>query len=373
MVVNISPVAEAAFLAPVTRHTRRVDICEADGTTLWLPRAKTIGGSVTVDYARDERRSFELLLDNIDRSVSYSPSNFWYDKIIKIFRGVEYREEGETKLWETQIGEFMIDSLKESHFPDTVSVSGRDYTKKMLTSKFVAATGFNAGASLDATINTIAAAAGIPATKRFIPPTGKVLGRDFIFERGVERWKACRELADAYGYELFFTGQGVLVMREYLDPTTSPLAYTFLTGETGNLVTYDKSVSDGRLYNHVVVSGESSDTIPVWAEARNDNPASPTNINLIGDRLYQYVSSFITTETQAQDVANRFLSIHSLQEYDFNFSALMLPWLEVGEIVEFIDPKATLTQPDRFLLSTLTIPLGLGPMSGTGKRVTILG
>lgn len=369
----IPTLAEAAFLSPVTRHTRRVDIYQSDAKTPWLLDAGITDGSVSVDYSRDERRSVDLTFDNIDGAVSYSPTGFWYDKILKVYRGCEYRESNENKSWEVQVGEFMIDSIKEPHFPATVSVSGRDYTKKMLSSKFVAATGFNAGASLDATINTIAAAAGIPASKRFIPPTNKTLGRDFIFERGVERWKACKELAEAFGYELFFDGTGTLVMREYLDPTTSPLMYTFLTGTTGNLVTYDKSVSDGRLYNHVVVSGESSDTIPVWAEARNDNPASPTNINLIGDRLYTYTSSFITTQEQAQDVANTFLSIYSLQEYDFNFSSLMLPWLEVGGIIEFIDPKAALTQPDRFLLSTLTIPLALGAMTGTGKRVTILG
>lgn len=373
MVASIAVEAEAAFLAPVTRHTRRVDIYEADGTTLWLPSANTIGGSVTVDYGRDERRAFDAVFDNTDGALDYSPSGFWYDKIVKIFRGVRYEVNGTPTTWETQVGEFMIDKLDEDDFPQTVSVSGRDYTKKMLASKFVAATGFNAGASLDATINTIAAAAGIPANKRFIPPTGKVLGRDFIFERGVERWKAVKEMADAYGYELFFDGTGTLVMREYLDPSTSPLIYTLKTGPDGNLVKYKKSVSDGRLYNHVVVAGESSDTIPVWAEARNDNPASPTNIDLIGDRLYQYVSAFITTVAQAQAVADRFLSIHSLQEYDFNFSSLMLPWLEVGEIIQFIDPKAAETQPDRFLLSTLSIPLALGPMTGTGKRVTILG
>lgn len=281
--------------------------------------------------------------------------------------------EREVASWETQIGEFCIDKINEGNFPRTVKVSGRDYVKRLMTSKFVAATMFNAGASLDATINSIASAGGIPATKRLIPPTGQTLGRDFIFDRGTERWKAMNEMATAYGYELYFTAEGILVMAEIQDPSTSPLMYTFETGEFGNLADYGKSVNDGRLYNHVVVSGEASDVVPVWAEARNDNPSSPTNIARIGDRLYQYVSSFITTTAQAQNVANKFLAIHALEEYELNFSSLMLPWLDVGSIIEFIDPRPYVNQPDRFLLSTLTIPLTLGPMTGTGKRVTVVG
>lgn len=566
---TVPALAEAAFLAPVTRHTRRVDIYMSDGLTEWLHDVSVTDGSVSLDYGRDERRSLDLTFDNIDGKVSYSPTGFWYDKIIKCFRGVEYQDsvgvdvlvatnylwdsstndgtvtpwvayglnvtltsevvdgrralkclktvdstgqqglstlgltprpagtvvtisawvknpvgstttsfsfiardeanndsavltsitsgagtwnipadgawrrmyvtgtvkaarnleriyvqktpavneyfylrdamlnDGQlttffagdsggnvrwtgtayaspselyrkiytsvTSTWETQVGEFMIDTIKEPHFPDIISVTGRDYTKKMLTSKFVVMTSFASGTSLETTISNIALSAGIPPGKMILPVTGKTLGKDFIFDRGVTKWEAAKTIADAYGYELFFNAQGTLTMRTYLDPETSPLAYTFLTGAEGNLVTYSKSISDTRLYNHVVVSGEASDTTPVWAQARNDNPASPTNIALIGDRLYQYVSSFITTTQQAQDVANRFLSIHSLQEYNFDFSSLMFPWLEVGEIVEFIDPKADDTQPDRFLLDTLTIPMSLGAMTGTGKRVTILG
>lgn len=568
--------AHAAFLAPVTRHTRRVDIYEQDATTPWLLGAKFTEGTVTVDYGRAERRAVDITLDNDDGSVRYAPDNFWYDKVLKVYRGVEYFEDSISKVdtalnyvpnpsfevgltgynltactaaqsaswaasgtnsmrltpsgsstdsyaniggdsgairlslalnktytikatgfaatnrvgsehatrarrivvfvrapslngnvvveytsaivpvnstngkrvsvtfnvpndatevyfrlyngsnnaadlvywdavqitqdgtvpyfdgslsngrwtgtahnsqsylqlevhnktlsnWETQIGEFMIDSLKEINFPDTVSVTGRDYAKKMLSSKFSVATGFTSTDSLDSVIGSLAANAGIVASKRLIPITGKTLGRSFVFERGVNRWDACKQLAEAHGYELFFDAQGMLVMRQFLDPSTSPLAYTFETGEFGSLVTYDKTVSDSRLFNHVVVAGEATDTVPVWAEAKNENPSSPTSIQEIGTRYTEYISSFITTTPQAQALADQLLAIYSLQEYDLNFSSLMLPWMEVGEIIEFIDPKATITQPDRFLLSQLNIPLGLGPMTGTGKRVTIIG
>src|ERR1044072_2226887 len=184
-----------------------------------------------------------------------------------------------------------------------------------------------------------------------------------------------KEIADSYGYELFFDANGYLVMREYLDPLYSPLALELLTGAAGNLVSFEKSTNDSRVYNHIVVTGESSDAglLPVFAEAKNLEPSSPTRISRIGDRVYTYTSSFITTVGQAQDTADKFLKIHALEEYDLNFSTISFPWVEVGEIVRFYDPRPGIGDPDRFLISSLSLPLGLGPMSGNAKRVAVVG
>lgn len=563
--------AEYAILGPDSNLVRRVEIYEADAVTRWEAGAyddRLTGGSVSIDYSRDERRSLDLTLDNTDFALEHTPEKFWYDKIIKVFCGVEYidttpvistqvrtnlstnprgvssvgfspnnvywtttynqsaaghplgvvtaakvtvndatnagttvvtlyntdtlgnygtaryfgawvwspvattatvycggnqagttksasvpantwvflqtaakgtgyailtmvkgssvvlgdyalvtgvvsettttpgsffdgampdfgnrdyawtgavgtststetitlsTESAVTATWETQIGEFMIDSISEDHFPYVVKVAGRDYTKKCLLAKFGQATAFGAGSTIESVIKTIAQGAGI--TKFLLPLTGSALGKDYFFERGVSRWEAIKQISDAFGYELFFDAQGYLVMREYLDPITAPLAYTLETGEFGNLSSYNKTVNDTRIYNHIVVTGESadSDTIPVSAESFNTEPSSPTRIDKLGDRTYQYTSSFITTTAQAQDVADKFLKIHSLEEFDLNFNAIALPWLEVGEIVEFVDPRPSAGQPTRFLLSSLTLSLGLEPMGGNAKRVSVVG
>jgi hypothetical protein len=143
-----------------------------------------------------------------------------------------------------------------------------------------------------------------------------------------------------------------------------------LTGPVGNIVNFDKTVNDSRIYNHIFVEGGSAETAIVYAEAENNLAGSPTRIGKIGDRLYQYVSGFITTTQQAQDVADSFLKVHALEEFEANLGTLMIPWLEAGDIVEFIDPNPYPNQPERFLLSSFNIPLKLGPMSSTVKRVT---
>jgi hypothetical protein len=140
----------------------------------------------------------------------------------------------------------------------------------------------------------------------------------------------------------------------------------------GNVESYSKTTRDARLYNHIVVVGGSSDTIPVSAEAKNTSASSPTSIDKIGARVYEYSSSFITTQAQALDVANSLLKIHALEEFELSLSTLVLPWLEVGEIVEFRDPDPNPGDPTRFLLSSFSIPLVLGKMNPVGKRVTMV-
>lgn len=366
----------AKFFEPTTIITRRIEILNADGVTLWDDQhgnpKRLISGSVSVDYTRDERRSIDLVLSNFDNALIHQPGGFWYDKIIRIWRGIKFYDITGLHDYEVSLGEFMIDRVQEGNTPKQVTITARDYTKKCLLSRFTQATSFASGTAIETVINILAANAGI--SKRLVPVTGKALGKDYMYERGVSRWEAMKDIASAFGYELFFDGSGYLVMRNYLDPTLSPVSHTFQTGKVvGNLVSWEKSADDTRIYNHIAVTGGDPNSTPVFAEAVNTNPSSPTRVALIGDRLYEFVSSFITTVQQAQDVADKFLKIHALEEYEISINTIVAPWLEAGEIAQFIDPDAPVTDPTRFLMTAYTIPLGLEPMSATGRRVTIVG
>src|SRR5690348_16845167 len=59
--------------------------------------APLLDGNVSCDYGRDERRAFDLTFDNTDGSISYDPNGFWYDKVIKGYRGVQYRKQVSTQ------------------------------------------------------------------------------------------------------------------------------------------------------------------------------------------------------------------------------------------------------------------------------------
>ncbi len=371
-----------ALLAGIVRVVRRVEIYESDGTTQWDDpywNLRLVDGDITVDGFRDERRMIDLTLDNSDGALKLDPyDGFWYDKILKAFWGIRYFDsDGMEQIWETQIGEFMIDSLTEEYFPDIVKVTGRDYTKKCLLSKLKNSVQFPQYTSIETIIAALAANAGV--TKIALPYTGQGYARDTVFERGTERWKVIKELADSIGYQVYFTGSGYLTMRPYGDPVMTPVSWIFRPGELdGTLVKYERSTNDSRIKNHVIVTGTSITTVEgitetIFAEAINNDTGSPTRVDRLGDRVDFYESEYITSTGQAQAIADTRLRISSLEEYVINFSSVIIPWLDGGDIVDIVDDTATEYVPKRFLLASFNFPLGLAPMTGVARRVTIVG
>lgn len=380
----------------LVRISRRVEIYESDGETPFdIPNwdARLVGGSVTVDRERDERRSIDLLLENSDGALKNDPyDGFWYDKIIKAFWGVRYYSQtlqSWTK-WDVPLGVFMIDRLDEDRFPDAVKVTGRDLTKRCLVSKLSHNTLFQSGMKVEDIIRAVGSNAGI--TKFALPATTEAYNLDLTFARGTNRWEIIKKVADSIGYEPYFLPDGSLTMRRYPDPTLDPIAWSFTRNQGGTLVDYKRSSNDSRVFNHIIVigatvGGETFDQPPaiesdlpegsaseiVFAEAINTDPSSPTNVDRIGDRVEVYESDIFTSVEQAQQYADTQLRIASLEEYSMDFQSLIIPWLDGSDIVEIVEEDVSDFSPRRFLLSNLTIPLGLGSMTGTGRRVTIVG
>ena len=352
------------FVEPaVANVTARCSIYESDGETLFMENVPLLDGSVSADFTRDERRTLDVTFDNVDGALRH-PETFDYDKVIKVWRGVS-TDEGD---WETPLGTFYIDSIKSQHFPNTISVTCRDGAKRLLADKFATSTTFKSGQPIETIIRTIATNGGIQRIN--LAPTGKMTTRDHGFERGVSRWEAITEIAGAYNYDLYFDPAGFLVLQPQQDPSTSPPTFTFETGLRGSLASFDKKTSDARVYNHMVVTGAGVEP-NVYATAENNDPASPTRIERIGRRTYQYTSQFIHTTAQCQDVADRFLAIHALEDYELSLSSLVLPWLEPGSVIRFLDPNPSIGNPEIFLLTDLSIPLRLGQMSVNAKRVVM--
>lgn len=379
----------------LVRVSRRIEIYESDGVTPFdIPNwdARLIEGTISIDRERDERRSIDCLLDNTDRLLKNDPyAGFWYDKVLKAFWGIRYYDSVlQTWLrWETQVGEFMIDRLDEDRFPHAVKVTGRDYTKKCLNSKLAYSVSFPSGTMVEDIVKALALNAGI--TKFNLPITNQAYTNTLTFTRGTERWKVMQQVADTIAHEVYLMPDGSLTMQPYPDPTTSPIAWSFTQNAGGSLVSYTRSNNDSRIFNHIIVTGAALGSDPdnapadlsqtddqasevVFAEALNTDPGSPTRIARIGERVMPPVESdLFTSVASAQAYADAQLRISSLEEYTMSFESLILPWLDGSDIVEIVEEDSSDYTPRRFLLSNISLPLGLGTMSGTARRVTIVG
>lgn len=371
--------AVSAINSGLTIWTRRAEIYESDGTTLWTPpngstTSRLIGGNVNVDYTRDERRTLDITLDNTDGMLeSDGGEGFWYNKIIKVYRGVTYGTSG----WETQLGEFHIDNIGNTVNSDQVRVSARDPWKKLSKSKLPYSESFPPGTFVYQLVRAMAANAGITRIK--VPFTNDTLGTTLDVERGTDRGEVIKKAANSANYDVYFDNFGYLTMSKIPDPALDPAVITFQTGSKGNLVTYEKSVNDSRLYNHIIVYGDRESVaggqvlMPFFGEAKNEDPNSPTSIDEIGDRVYTYASSFFTSDEQCVRLAQSWLNIYSLESYEINFSSLYYPHLDVGKVIQMFEPNKNSATPTRFLLDTIDFPLGLQPMGATGKRVIAVG
>lgn len=335
--------------------------------TLWKDSNEVAhsAGSISVDRTRAERRTFSGEISGMTADLIFHPDEFWYDKIIKVFRGA-WAPSG--AYWERQLGEFMVDTISDDE-QGKLTVNCRDYTKKLMLSKFPVPTGFPINSQVEEVIRTIALNGGI--LKMNLVLTNKTLSQDYIFDRNTTRWEAISKLATDYGFDVYFNADGYLTLDEFADPFLDTPQYTFKTGTDGNIGKIQKSSNDSELFNKITVTGDiQGDTIPVVGIAENHEVTSPTRIEKIGERSYDYQSAFITDQTQADEVALNLLSIHALEQFDVNLDAITVPYLEAGIIAQFDDPQPASGDPNKYLLSGFTIPLTLGLMPVNIRRVT---
>lgn len=362
--------------APTTQVTRRVQILNPDGT-VYYDSPKINAGSVTVDASRDERRMFDLEIEattGSDFRLRLGHGSLWYDKVFVLYRGIKTV----TGSLEWPLGSFFADQIDDANFPYTIKITGRDHTKKLLLSKLNHALTFKKGQSVADLIRFEAAVAGIfniilPWNDSELAPP--ILDTDYSWDADTTRWKIITDICTAFSLEVFFNAYNVMIVRPYRDPATTPSTITFATGpKIGNIATFTRSGNDSQLYNHVVVSGGSTNTIPVWAEAQITDPNSPAHADKIGDRQMDTITSaLITTTAQAQTLANSLLKIAALESYSANIGALVIPWLEAGDIATFLDPNpVNANDPVQFFMHDFTIPMTLAPMDVNLNRVELV-
>lgn len=370
------------------RVTRRVEILASNGEVLWNDIG-LVDGQVNVDASRDERRTLDITLSDTQGRLEIN--EFWYDKLIRPWRGISWR----TGAWETPLGTFMVDTIsdvqrvKRRHRPrafdstgnltntdapfmHVVQVTGRDLTKRLITSKFSGVTTFVAGTGIDVIIAALANDALIVGLR--LPWSGSnpapVLEIDQTFEAGSTRWAAIAALCLNYGYEAFIDVDAFLTVRLFRDPATMLPVWSFQTGPSdGNLASYKRVANDSELYNRVVVRGSGQTNAFIFAEVAVTDSASPIHSSQIGDRMYPYDSPTVATNEQAYALAVALLQAHSLQSYEINLGSIVLPWMEAGEVVQFLD-VASNDDPMSLFLSNFSIPMSLSStMDGVAKRV----
>lgn len=358
---------ERAAEASVTNFTRRVSIFEADNTTMWQGAVPFLAsGEVTIDMSTKTRRSCGLDLYNFNGNIDIDRNNgLWYDKVFRVYMGIK-AEFGD---WETSIGTFIPDRIKSDDISQMISVTLRDFAAK-LDYEIPYALEWPTNEPVENIIQDLASGGGVGPAQTNLPLTGANTSAVHTLNSGTNRWTAMQDLAIAHGYDLFFDVDGILQMEVYTDPAVSAPQFQFRTGTGSNVASIGRQISPDLIRNHIVVTGEQADGVPVWGEAENNEPTSPTRIAQLGRRTRHVESAFVTSNTQCVELAERYLKVQSLERYESTLGTVILPWMDVNETVEFVDPQAATGDPTRYLLNRVTIPLDLSAASARLARVT---
>lgn len=193
-----------------------------------------IDGNVDVNVTQAARRTFTATL--LNKFGEWSPNADWsgyfyVDRLIKLYRGVVYRDFSEEIV---PIGVFFIDHadvIVERNM-SVVTLSGTDKWKKIAKSEWTAPESFASGLFVNTMITNIANDAGItslsldPLTSRTTDE--KELNKRMFYERGDKRSDALIEIGKDYGLDIYFDANGVLVSQDMVNPMDQEVVFRYL-------------------------------------------------------------------------------------------------------------------------------------------------
>lgn len=201
-----------------------------------------------------------------------------------------------------------------------------------------------------------------PAARFNLASTERTTPRLFFGEQGGRNggdpWAgAIQGMARDIGFEIRPNAYGVFVSRPQPDPDAQPSVWVFEDSMRPTITDLSRGMTNQGTYNQVVVYGETpTNSAPVTARWQDDDPASRTFIDGPYGRVTRtIISDKISSEEQAQEVANaEGLKTKGATEV-VRITALCAPFLELGDVVE-VDRSRSKTS-GRFVMDGRSISL----------------
>lgn len=362
----------AGFLAALTapqQVTIRADVSKG-GVRLFsgLP---VLGGSVKIDSSSITRRRLDLALaprlstgTYTDRptlpAVPGDPLGH-YGQEITVQWGLTYT--GGVTEW-VPLGVFRIDQVRGSLLSDdVVSVTG------VSREAFVADARFTA----PRTASSPSAQSLIATLIHEVLPSVEVVSSASMDRRvptttwDEDRWGAITDLAQSIAAVVYADPWGRFVIADAPTIGTKPV-WSVRAGQGGVLVGAASSSSRARVYNGIIVRGESpsSDVAPVTGSAYDTAVGSATRwgdpaAGYFGMVPYKMYLPTVTTVDQAVAVARANLAKHTGAAATLDVSAVPNAALEALDVVEVI-PDATNPAGSvrRHVVDSFTVPLAAG-------------
>ncbi len=192
---------------------------------------------------------------------------------------------------------------------------------------------------------------------------------DMTWNAGTEYSKIITDLAGIITWEIHYDENGYLRLHAPIDPTATAPALVMSAQSSGfNLwAGAQRQADDSNLANYIVVNGGSTQTALVSYTLQDNNSASPTSIQNIGQRVYLHNNGnpdpVITTSALAQARANYEYKKRLQIVEKLNFKMFPVPFLEHDDVCQITDTNNGTS--GKYQMMSYTLPLGGQSNSGS--------
>ena len=364
-------------------------------------------GSVSVNLANGSRRKASVVLANRDGSFDYAINKLWFGQRLRISMGMRLPD-GEDFYF--PMGVFYVENPSALFSPGerTITLNLTDkwaYLDGSLFGNLEAAYSVNAGTNIYSAIDSLLRMnkyTGNAATdvQNMIDPTPAAYtsyfnGKTYSASRsdgsisanismtdtpytitenrgstmGALILKLNEMLAGWIGYDA--TGTLRLEPSEDdIDDAEKPVLFAF-TPENSILLSHSSVSQNTAVYNDVTIAGQGLTSAAVWARAVNADPASDTNINLIGRRVFVEEKSDYWNTEQCATLARWMLKRKTVLQKSVTIECGQMFHLVENRLVSVKRTDKEGSPVEKHLIQGFTIPIGeTGSMSITATSVT---
>lgn len=174
-----------------------------------------------------------------------------------------------------------------------------------------------------------------------------------------------KELAMMINQDVFYDEYGNLCfcdMQENIVKNTSASVWSFYDTDA-DYVSPVAKINLQSVKNVVTVQGANINGNLIDVTVQNNNPKSITNITIFEPTPIRIIDENITSIKYAKERANYELIKNSLLSVSMNFNTLIIPLLDVGNVIEITDSYFKF-KAERFIINSISIPINsVGKMS----------
>lgn len=340
-------------------------------------------GSLSVNLQNGSRRSVSVTLSNVDGEFDYNVNNLWFGTEIALDEGLVLEDGDE---FYVQQGIFVIDT------PTEVVEPGNRVMQYNLVDKW---------ANLDGTLyGYLEGSYKVDEGTNIYEPIKELLAEDRGNGRPVDNIAPVfTEYYNGKTQELAGGGTALLTnapstftvegesgtiadvvlgiagmvnawvgygssgalrfdpSQDDISDVSKPVLWQFSQDETELLgMTY--TVKNTEVYNDYIVVGEQlSDYSQPKGRAQNTNPASDTNINIIGRKTFRVNAGNYVTDTQCRDLADWKLKRSMVLQKAVNISCSQMFHIEENNLVTIVRTDKPGNPVERHLVMGFTRPL----------------